>query len=225
MLAVTVDGRCVQYAKEPGAQVGPSLIGMGEAKCFEHGFLHQVFGFLLVVGHATSGAVKAVELTEYACFKIFNRYRAIFIDWPGWLYFLNAGEILTALAYSLATNLAESLVVLCGPLLLALVLPRKWFYDVFVARGAALSIAVLGYMMFLAEQFKNKSDYPTLSLQLWTVLLALAGIVVLVYLFGRIALLRKIVEQIADRTTIFVYILIPLSILSLLVVIVRSVVG
>ena len=39
---------------------------------------------------------------------------------PSWLFFLNAGEILTAFAYSLATNLAESLVVLCAPLLLAL---------------------------------------------------------------------------------------------------------
>ena len=144
---------------------------------------------------------------------------------PGWLYFLNAGEILTELAYNLTVNFAESLVVLCGPLFLAIVLPRRWFYDVFVARGASLVMAVLGYMMFLADQFKNKSDYPTLSLQLWTVLLALAGIAVLVYLFGRFAVLRRIVEFIADRATIFVYILVPLSLLSLLVVIVRSIAG
>src|SRR5512140_447536 len=68
---------------------------------------------------------------------------------PSWTFFLNVGEMLTMLAYSLATNFAESLLVLCGPLVLGLVLPRKWFSEVFVARGAALSLAGLGYMMFL----------------------------------------------------------------------------
>ena len=144
---------------------------------------------------------------------------------PSWLYFLNVGEIMTALAYSLATNFAESLVVMCGPLFLALVLPRKWFHDVFIARGASLSMAGLGYMMFLANQFQNKSDYPTLSLQIWTVLLAAVGIALLVYLCGQIPLLRKMLEVVADRVTIFVYILVPLSIISVLVVVIRSLVG
>lgn len=144
---------------------------------------------------------------------------------PSWLYFLNAGEILTALAYSLATNFAESLVVLCGPLFLALVMPAKWFRDVFVARGAMLSIAGLGYMMYLANQFTDKSGYPSESLRPWTLLLVAAAIAVLVYIFGRIALLRRILEAIADRISIFVYVLVPLSIISVLVVIIRSLVG
>ncbi len=144
---------------------------------------------------------------------------------PSWLYFLNAGEILVILAYSLATNFAESLLVLCGSLFLALVLPRKWFYDVFIARGATLSIAGLGYMIYLANQFTNKNAYPTISLQAWTVLVALAGIAVLVYLSGRISLLRKILEVVADRVAIFVYVLAPLSIISLIVVAFRALVG
>lgn len=142
-----------------------------------------------------------------------------------WLFFLNAGEILTSLAYVLATNFAESLVVVCGPLFLTLVLPKKWFHDVFIARGASLSILGLGYMMFLAEQFQNKSDYPSTSLHAWTVALAAAGISVVVYLCGQIGLLRKIIEVIADRVAIFVYILTPLSVISLLVVAARSLIG
>src|SRR5690242_16356711 len=57
---------------------------------------------------------------------------AFFYKVPSWSYYLNAGEILTLLAYSLATNLAETLLVLCGPLLVALILPRRWFRDVFI---------------------------------------------------------------------------------------------
>ena len=144
---------------------------------------------------------------------------------PSWLYFLNAGEILMQLAYSFATNFLESIVILCGPLFLALVLPRKWFRDVFVARGASLSIAGLAYMIFLANQFTDKNAYPSLSLKAWTVLLAVVIIAVLVFLFGQIALLRKVLEVIADRVSVFVYILTPLSILSLLIVVIRSLVG
>jgi hypothetical protein len=144
---------------------------------------------------------------------------------PSWLYFLNAGEILTTLAYSLATNLLESIVVMCGLLFLALILPGKWFRDVFVARGASLAMAGLAYMIFLANQFNNKNAYPTLSLQAWTVLLAAVLIAALVYLFGRIALLRKVLEVVADRMSIFTYILVPLSVISVLVVAFRALGG
>ncbi len=144
---------------------------------------------------------------------------------PSWLYFMNAGEILTTLAYSLATKSFESIVVMCGLLFLAVVLPKKWFRDVFVAHGASLAIAGLAYLMFLANQFKDKNAYPTLSLQAWTVLLAAILIAVLVYLFGQVALLRKILEMVADRMSIFTYILVPLSVISVLVVAFRALGG
>ena len=75
---------------------------------------------------------------------------------PSWSYFLDVGEILTLLAYSLATNFAESLLILCGPLLVTLLLPARWFREVFIARGAALSMASIGYLMLLALQFQTK---------------------------------------------------------------------
>jgi hypothetical protein len=144
---------------------------------------------------------------------------------PSWSYFLNGGEILTMLAYALVTNFAESLAVLCGPLFLALVLPRKWFGDVFVARGAALAIGALSYSMYVGEQFNNFTEYPDLSLPTWTVLAAMAGIAVLVYLFGRIGLLRKVLEEVADRASIFAYILAPVSGLALLLIVARVLLG
>ncbi len=137
---------------------------------------------------------------------------------PSWLYFLNVGEIMTVFSYSLATNLAESLLVLCGPLGLSLVLPRKWFRDMFVARGGALSIAGLAYMMYVASQFTSKDGYPSLTLKPWSVALAAVLIVALVYVVGRIGLIRRIVEVIADQATIFLYIYIPLSIIAVLIV-------
>jgi hypothetical protein len=141
-----------------------------------------------------------------------------FYKLPSWLYFLDVGEITTVFAYSLATNLAESIAVLCGPVALSLILPRKWFHDVFVARGGTLAIAGLAYMMYVAFQFKSKDDYPSLTLKPSSLVLVLVLIVVLVYLAGRSHLLRRIVETVADRATIFLYVYMPLSLLALLVV-------
>ncbi len=140
---------------------------------------------------------------------------------PGWLYYLNVDSILSALTYVLAINLGESLVVLCGPLALALILPSRWFRDVFVARGASLSIAGLGYMMFLADRFKDKIAYPALPLAAWTVPVALVAIVLAAYIGGRIVPVRRVVEMVADRVTVFVYILVPSSLLSLIAIFVR----
>lgn len=143
---------------------------------------------------------------------------------PGWLYFLNIDSIFSALTYVLATNLLESVVVLCGPLALAVVLPSRWFRDVFVARGSSLCIAGLGYMMFLADRFKDKIAYPALPLAAWTVPVALALIALAVYLGGRIPAVRWLLEAAADRVTIFVFILVPASVLSVIAICIRLVV-
>lgn len=142
---------------------------------------------------------------------------------PSWLFFMNIGEILLTFLYSLATNFLESLVVLIAPVGLCFVLPRTWFYDRFVARGSALVLAGLGYMMYLAFQFQSKNDYPSYSLKAWAVALAAAALVLIVFLAGRFAVSRKVLEVIADRATIFLYVTVPLSILSVLVVLFHSV--
>jgi hypothetical protein len=144
-----------------------------------------------------------------------------FWEVPSWLYYLRTGEILSLLAYAFATNLAESLAVLCGPLLLALLLPRKWFSDVFVARGAAVSLAGLGCAIFLAQQFTDKNAYPSFWLKVPTLAAVAAAIGVIAYLCGRIRLVRTVLEAIADRVSIFAYIAAPLGVISLVVVGVR----
>lgn len=138
--------------------------------------------------------------------------------YPSWLYFLNIGEILNVLAYSLATNFLESLVVLAAPIVVAVVLPQKWFYDAFIAKGLALVLPGLGYMMYVAFQFQSKLDYPSEALDWFPVVLA--GTLLLVFLVGRARLLRKVIEVIADRATIFLYLSIPASLLSILAVVV-----
>lgn len=143
---------------------------------------------------------------------------------PNWLFFMTISEILTVLAYSFATNLLESVVVLCVCLLSSLVLPAKWFHDAFVARGSALAMAGLGYLIFIAFQFTNKSIYPTRALSVWGLALAAIVIVLIVHFAGRIRGVRQSIEVLAERTTIFLYVMIPLSVLSVILVAFRAMV-
>jgi hypothetical protein len=141
---------------------------------------------------------------------------------PGWLYFLNLGEILMVYAYSATVNLLESLLVLLGIVAIGTVLPKKWFADAFVARGAALSALVLGLMMYVANQFNYKEYYPSEMIRWFPVIVIVMG--VFVYFLGRIKFVCNLIEAFADRAIIFLYISIPVSLLSLIVVVIRNVV-
>ena len=138
--------------------------------------------------------------------------------YPSWLHFMNVGEILNVLAYSLATNFLESLLVMAAPLVVAILLPQKWFYDAFVAKGLALVLPGLGYMMYVAFQFQEKLDYPSEALD-WAPVVLVATLV-LVFLAGRVHLLRRTLEIFADRATIFLFLSIPASLVSILIIIV-----
>jgi hypothetical protein len=134
---------------------------------------------------------------------------------------MNVGEIAIVLAYIIATNFLESLFILCAPLFLSMLLPLKWFRDLFVARGASLAFLGLGYMMFIAYRYNSRNGYPSILLKAWSIALAAGIIALLIFMAGKIPLVKKMVEAIAERSTIFLYIYVPLSIISCLVVLYR----
>lgn len=139
-----------------------------------------------------------------------------FWKFPSWLYYLSLWEIARVFCYTIVTNLVESLLVLAAPLLLVLVLPRQWFYEGFAARSVAMILISLGYMIYLANQFQGKEDYPSAALQLAPIVLFIA--IIAAVLAGKISIVGKILAGFADRATIFLYISIPLSLICLLVV-------
>jgi len=139
---------------------------------------------------------------------------------PGWMYFLNVNTIVGVFAYSMFTNFLESLVVALGVVLLGVILPRKWFADAFVARGSALTIFLLALMMYIANQFNTKEYYPGALLH-WSVAI-LAAILIVVYFLGRVNFIRKLIELFADRAIIFLYISIPVSLASIVIVLIRN---
>jgi hypothetical protein len=145
----------------------------------------------------------------------------LFWKLPSWLYFMTVGEILVGFAYAMATNFLESLFVLLIPVLFSLLLPRKWFYDMFVVRGTSLVILLLGYFAFLVFQLQGSEGYRKDLIFLTFPVMGM--ILFLVYLSGRIGIVRKVIESFSDRAVVFLYLSIPVSLISLSVVTIRNI--
>lgn len=139
---------------------------------------------------------------------------------PSWLYFMTVGELVTAYTYALPVNLLESLLLFFVPFLLALIFPPRWFRERFVAQGTALTIlSALALAKYLSVITELQALPPGLN---WMFPLVVAGILLIVFLVGRVNLLCKILEEIASRAVIFLYVFLPLSALALIVVLIRN---
>ena len=78
---------------------------------------------------------------------------------PSWLDFLPLGEIGAIFCYLMATNFIESLLALFGVIILSLILPQKWFRDLFVSRGSVLAASILISIMVFEYHFDKPADY------------------------------------------------------------------
>ena len=141
----------------------------------------------------------------------------------GWLAYLRLDEIFTILMYTLATNFLESLLVLLLPMGLSMLLPAKCFFDQFVARGTALVLPGLSYLVFVAYQFEGREKFNQ-SLIMRLAIPVFFIVMFLVFASGKWGFVRKAFEEFANRTTIFLYLSIPMSVFSLLIVIARNII-
>jgi hypothetical protein len=159
----------------------------------------------------------------YAVIVVIIYYPSInsyFWKFPSWILFSTLGDLFNIYAYMVTVNFLESLLVLFAVLALCIVLPRKWFYNYFVSRGSLLVILTLGFLIYLGHKIQPDMSLPFSLFRMLPI--ALIIILALVFLLGQIGWLRKILEEIAARLIVFLYISIPISIFSFLVVVVRN---
>lgn len=141
---------------------------------------------------------------------------------PSWILFLTLDEILAVFAYSMVSALLESLAALAILLLACLILPSRWLQDVFVTRGTTAALFGLGSMMLYMYRFAIVGDDLLLSLPLWS----LAGLLLTLltaFLSPRLRVWVHAAAWFSDRLTIFLYLFLPLSLVSLLIVIYRNI--
>ena len=145
---------------------------------------------------------------------------------PSWMFYLNVGEILSIYAYSFTVDLIESLLLLLVCLSPCLILPPKWWKEKFLSRSLMFVIIFLGSIMSRLYLY-GSPDYRVYFVagqELWwlvTLIVMLLGM----WLASKLAWLKKSLELFADQCSVFVYFSIPISILSLIVVLIRGIVG
>ena len=140
---------------------------------------------------------------------------------PSLLNYSTAGEIGVIFSYLMSVNLFESITVAFMPVLLSLILPQKWFFDRFITKGVLLVSLGLGYMMYVASHINTDEPFPY-TLFRWAPFVFLL-VFVLVFPLDRITFLTKILEELSDRFEVFLFISLPVSAVSFLVVLVRNI--
>jgi len=140
---------------------------------------------------------------------------------PSWLHFMTLGDLIPVFCYVMASSFFESLAFLLLLLFLAFALPSNYLRDEFVARGASIALCVIGLIM-LRFRMHDVSMIKIFFLGNGIGLVLTAVIVSL--LATKINLVRRALISLSDRLIVFLYILIPLSLFSLLVIIIRNII-
>lgn len=141
---------------------------------------------------------------------------------PSWLFFLRLGEIVSIYAYAFLVNFFESVLLLLLVLLPTILLPRHWWKDVFIPRAFVLILVILGSAVLHMTLYRTpdtRDVFVTGQLSWWLGTLVIA--IVLTWLAGKVAWLRRGLENVADRFVVFLYIYLPLTLLALFLVLAR----
>jgi len=148
----------------------------------------------------------------------------LFQQLPSWSNFLSINEILAVVAYRIAESFMECLLVLGILLVMSFILPPRFFRNVFVVRGAAFVMCLLGSIILFWKRFDSDPGVLMVDyIQFWT-----AGALLLASLFSyasaKIRAVSDFMDWVSDRMIVFLYILMPLSVVSLIMVLIRNVI-
>lgn len=136
------------------------------------------------------------------------------------LLYYDLGDVFGVFFYMMGFALLESVFVIGALLLVALILPQKWFREGFSYR-ASLTVLVVGVaMIFLQDSITFKLPRET-DLLLGFVI-SLGTLLGLNILFSKVERLRNILGATLERFVIFPYIYVPLGFVGLVVVILRN---
>jgi len=134
---------------------------------------------------------------------------------PSWLKSMTIVETISINAYAYAWVFLESLMMLLFVLLLAILMPEKWLRKNFVSKGSMV-VWLICIFSFLS-QLKNTGKYDFMA-EINPRVGLLVSIVFTFLLLSKFHRLNGALRSIADRLLIFLYIYIPVSGISMLIV-------
>lgn len=150
--------------------------------------------------------------------SIYNVLRAV----PSWALAMDSWTLVGTIAYTQAFALIESLFILALLVLLAFILPGKFYRDRFVAQSSvALILAAAGAIL---AHFKGAElgIWSTRGFLVWSgIMFVLIGVASL--LLTRFDGFRRGIESLAERMQVLATVYIVIGIISVIVVIIRNI--
>ncbi|HSM57161.1 MAG TPA: hypothetical protein VK879_13505 [Candidatus Sulfomarinibacteraceae bacterium] len=159
-------------------------------------------------------AVAALPIYSWSIYHFLERF-------TGWLYYLTVWEIAGIFAYTQAFALIESLLVVAGVVLMALVLPRRLLRADLVPMGAA--VILLSTLWAILAQYNDQvlRELSLPILLLWAGIY-LTTIIAAWFLLYRSRRVKQLIHSVAERVSVLLYLYLPLSFLGLLIVLLRN---
>jgi hypothetical protein len=162
-----------------------------------------------------------VLVASTAVFLVFSwSLRSIFFQYPSYILSYTVWEIFAIVAYHMAFALLESALVVAVFVTVAFLLPGKWFKEGFAWKASLGIITLAALSIYLQAVMNNQPKINWLAMQLGRGVLAWLAAMLVTHF---VPFVRKILLDILDRLTVFLYLYLPIGLVSLLVVIVRLV--
>lgn len=139
----------------------------------------------------------------------------------GWLFFLSFWGVISIFAYTQVFALLESAVVLLVLVLLGAILPARLFRDKFAAQGSIAVLLTVGGGI-LIQTTKLIPLWPSKRLFLGAVVY-LTSIGMSYVLIHRYKRLEEAIYSFIERLTVLLYVYIPITFLSVIIVILRNI--
>jgi hypothetical protein len=148
-----------------------------------------------------------------------------FYKLSSWMFYLTISQILSIYAYAFSADLLESILLLAGilfiDLTLFLFLTKK---EEFLPRSALVAVALLASSMsrlLVFQEYETSAAFVSGEALWWIIAFAIGFPLAIVAPKNK--WLRGIFEGFSERVTIFLYIYLPLSFISLIVVFIRNI--
>jgi hypothetical protein len=164
-------------------------------------------------------------MSVYAVIAFLIQVWTIYVSFeqlPAWASFLNINELMAVLAYRVTESFIECLLILGILLVISFLLPPRFFRDVFIIRGSAFALGLLGPMILFWKLFRGDpgtvmADYARLWMVSSVFLASLAS-----YLSVKVISVSDFLKWISDRMIVFLYLLIPMSLVGCITVLIRN---
>jgi hypothetical protein len=154
-----------------------------------------------------------------AIFAVFTwTVRGFIYQVPSFILYFNLWDILGIFALLLTFALMESMLVAGLVILFGALLPAKWLKAGFAYKGFITVVVSAIVFIYLKSVMTNQPTIQFLGTTFFVAFLSWLGLVLTAHFWHRF---QRLVLDIADRLSIFLYIYIPLGLLSVMVVMIR----